>query len=218
MSAIRILDVIARQQPYGGSTSYYLVIDRSPVRVYERTGNMLVSHDSGFYDFLGIKPGSKGAFGGREFDIKLTDGSTYHCDGQVWACGRPEGVEPTVEVGVSTLEHLRNCYVFCGASVSRALLEQWLAANTPSNRYYKYDRGQSVEALERRWDSGNRPVCAKRARKLRRRGVKVWTDADGRRTWSPSYERRRRELAAELANDPGSMSRALVERLAGVSP
>ncbi|WP_426269193.1 hypothetical protein ACN9MB_13275 [Dyella kyungheensis] len=206
MSGIRILDVIAK--PYADwskTICYSLIVDRMPKLVYERTGNSLVSHDDGVYDFLAIESGTKDAFGGREFDIALTDGTVYRATGDVWSVAPPKHIEPTVSVGIGTLHKLQQCYVFSGASVAVTKLQSWLDANTPSNDYYKYDARSTVEWLQQHRDGGARKVCANRARKLRRRGVEVWRSNAGDRMWSPWFERRRAELTARRATDPGTV-------------
>jgi len=210
MSApIRIIDVIAKPYMTGSNhIVYYAVLDRMPELVYERNGKSLVSHDSGFYDFLEGQPGKGQAFAGRAFSIKLSDGSTFLCEGQVWSCAPSEGTEPTVNIGVATLDSLAKCYVFSSASVARSVLNAWLASNTPSNNYYKYDARESIAWLNQHRDYGSRAVCPNRARKLRRRGVTVWRDNNGSRVWSPSYERRKDALLNRIASDPGSVRTA----------
>ena len=206
VDGIQILDVIAK--PYADWSPvicYSLIVDRMPEWIYHRTGNSLVAKDDGFYDFLEIKPGSTAAFAGRAFDITLDDGSTLQCRGQVWSCASPADVEPTIDVGVATLDKLRKCYVFASASVSKSKLAKWLSANTPSNNYDKYDERSTVAWLDQHRGFDSRRVCANRARKLRRRGVIVWRDAAGNRLWSPWYERRRAEIMERRANDPGSV-------------
>jgi hypothetical protein len=203
---IRIIDIIAKPYMIGSDhIVYYAVLDRMPEMVYERNGKSFVSQDSGFYDFLEGKPGNGQAFAGRVFSIKLTDGSTFLCEGQVWSCAPPTGTEPTVGIGVATRESLAECYVFSSASVARSALNAWLANNTPSNNYYKYDERESVAWLDQHRASGARQVCANRARKLRRRGVTVWRDDEGARVWNPWYERRKSDLANRLDADPGSI-------------
>jgi len=203
---IRIIDVIAKPYMTGSNHIVYCaVLDRMPAQVYVRDGQSFVSHDSGFYDFLEGKSGKGQAFGGRVFSIDLADGSTFLCEGQVWSCAPPAGTEPTVSIGVATRESLAKCYVFSSASVARSMLNAWLASNTPSNNYYKYDERESVAWLDQHRAHGTRKVCANRARKLRRRGVSVWRDADGCRVWNPWYERRKSVLTNRLASDPGSV-------------
>lgn len=203
---IHILDVIAK--PYASWSDkicYYVIVDRMPQKVYAREGDRLTMNDDGIYDFLQIDPGSTGAFGGREFDIHLSDGSVYHANGDVWSVAPPKGIKETIDVGVSTIERLSDCYVFNGYHISRAKLDAWLQSNTPSNNYYKYDERETNDWLLQHRHSGARSVCANRARKLRRRGVIVWRDESGRRLWSPWYERRRQELEARIKNDHGSV-------------
>lgn len=198
---INIVDVIALPDITGRNIHYYVVVDRAPRLVYERRpGGMLVAADEGFYDVLQIEPGSTRAFAGREFDIALTDGTTLRAKGQVWS-SHIKHDEPTIEVGVATLEQLAQCYVFFGGTMSRAKLDAWLAVNTPSKRYNKHDPRETMEAIDARWSTGDRKVCAERARVLRRRGVRIFKDAASQRSWSPSYERRRAKLLADLALD-----------------
>lgn len=200
---IRILDVIIHQSAY--SKQAFVVVDRKPEFVYEQHGNKLIAHDSGFYDSLQIEPGSRDAFAGREFTIRLADGTDYQCHGQVWDQWHPELVsEPVVQVGVATLEQLQSCYVFGGGRISTAKLNAWLASRTPSRNYYKYDPRETVEHLDSVYEEHSRLdriVCAKRARKLRRRGVTIRRKADGGRGWSPSYERRKAQILARKTLD-----------------
>ena len=192
----KILDVIKTQQG-----QVFLLLDEMPRRVYERAGNMLVSSHEGFFDFMKIVPGSRDAFAGRSFTIQLTDGSTLECKGQVWDCGGDTGV-PTLQVGVGTRESLESCYVFCSATVEKALVDTWLASNKPSSRYYKYDKRETVEYWEsiyrtEKW--GNR-VSPARARKLRKRGATIWR-VDGKPTWNARFEKRKAQILADIAAD-----------------
>lgn len=205
-SEIQIIDVIVTYGLYGGGKPrYHVLVSRLPDYVYVKDGIRLTAHDSGFYDFLGISAGSKDAFGGRKFDIRLSDGTTYHCSGQVWACGSSAS-EPVVNVGIGTVEDLHKCYVFSGGYISKAKLDAWLATNKPSRNYYKYDPTQTIEWLDqfhaKHHYAADRTVCAKRARKLRRRGVTIRIEpGTGKRSWSPYYERRKAEILKLQAMD-----------------
>ena len=195
LQPIRILDVI-RTTAFGGRhVQWFVLVDRMPVRVYHRDGNSLTSNDSGFYDFLGIQPGSSGAFGGRKFTVRLEDGSDFECHGQVWSCGAPAGTDPTLAVGIATKEQLDECYVFMGASMSKALLEDWLSKYTPSSNYRKHDRKESFEYwldLVSRPDMGGlrKIISAPRARTLRRRGVTILR-VGGSISWSSFLEKKK---------------------------
>jgi hypothetical protein len=194
---IQIIDVIVTYSQYAPERPHYsVIVDRSPLWIYAKEENRLTAHDSGFYDFLSISPGTTKAFGGREFNISLTDGTTYRCKGQVWACGSSTA-EPVVYIGIGTIERLKECYVFSSAYLSKAKLDAWLATNKPSRNYHKYDPRYTVEWLDAIYAKypPDRTVCAKRARKLRIRGATIRINQDtGKRGWSPSYERKKAEI------------------------
>lgn len=182
MSGPQILDVIV--QRWYDQTFYYVVVDRPIEVVYERRGNELTGRHGDFYDFLGIAPGSSGAFGGRKFDVTLTDGSKFHCHGQVWACGAPEELRgKTLSIGACTLAELQRCYVFFGSHVLKETLDAWLANNEPSTDYYKYDE-------QRKWWREVLPTLRivrnrRRARLLRQRGESIkWEPRVDAWTWS----------------------------------
>src|SRR3546814_597799 len=114
-----IIDIIDHKTTYG--TQRFLVVDAMPKRIYKRYDDgCFIAHDDGFYDFLAGRAGKGEAFAGREFYIDLDDGTQFHCQGQVWASGHGGHVtEKTVEIGIGTIERLRECYVFSGARVVR---------------------------------------------------------------------------------------------------
>lgn len=197
---IQIIDVIAKPYMIGSkTTSYYVVVDRAPKLVYQREGNRLTAHDSGFYDFMAIENGSRGAFAGREFSITLTDGSAIQCVGQVWSCGPFDGID-AVQVGVATLASLEQCYVFSAGYLAREKLAAWLAENKPSGDYYKYDPRETLawqDKIYRDYPNLDQQVSPKRARKLRKRGVTIRRHpVTGRPGWSPSYERKKATIRA----------------------
>lgn len=213
---IQIVDVIVQKSEYSTRKHYYVVVDRMPEFIYHAgepeknpgwrgIKRKLTAEDSGFFDFLEDIPGSSDAFAGSKFDIKLDDGSTLHCHGQVWASFQPEPENPVVQIGVCTIEKLEDCYCFMGGYVLVEKLEAWLAINTPSQRYRKYDPRHTVAWLDKRaaentgsW--GERRVGAARARKLKKRGVTIRWRGESR-TWYPWYERQKAQIEAEMAAD-----------------
>lgn len=151
MSQPQIIDVIAKKLPYSDQTFYYVVVDL-PVRyVYTRSAvteqalfarpgqTFFLGRCGDFYNYLAGTDRKGDAFAGSKFDIALDDGTAFHCQGDVWACGRRQDDPPAASVGVATLEELAKCYVFSGGHVTVTALEAWLATNTPSSDYYKYD-------------------------------------------------------------------------------
>lgn len=212
---IQIVDVILTKNYFGEYKHYNVVVDRMPEYVFtrgerepsnwaSRYQHRLLGQDGGLYRFLVERPGSTGAFAGGKFTIQLDDGGTLECHGQVWDENHPGAPEPTVEVGVATLEKLRNdYYCFYHARISKAKLDAWLASNTPSRNYRKYDPKHTIEALDKEYAApswGDRTVCAARARKLRQRGVTIRKRGEAR-TWSKWYERRKAEILHNLTLD-----------------
>lgn len=192
-----IIDIIDHKNAY--FTQRFVVLDAMPKWVYKRyPDGCFIANDDGIYDFLAGRSGKGEAFAGREFYIDLDDGTKFHCQGQVWSSGHGGHVaEPVVQTGIGTPERLRECNVFSSACVSVAKIEAWLEANTPSQNYHKYDSKHTVEWLDSVFKKGSRPICADRARTLRRRGVKIFRDEGGQRSWCPGYERRRTQILAE---------------------
>lgn len=211
---IKIIDVIVTTSMYGRHTQYSVVVDRMPKFIYtrgeqepycgyRRIQRRLIANDSGFYSFMVERPGSSDAFAGRKFTIALDDGGSLECDGQVWDETDPNAPESTMHVGVATIEKLSQCYCFYGGQLSRAKLEAWLSDNTPSFNYKKYDPRNTIAWLDKYVDeghSGHRPVCAARARELKKRGVTI-RKREGVHTWSKWYEREKARIEADLAKD-----------------
>lgn len=147
-----IVDVIARPWTYDPKQiHYYVVVSRPLEYVYSRSTNerqhyrygpiaseRFTGKDGAFYDFLAGTKAKGDAFAGRTFDIKIDDGSTFHCNGDVWSVAQPPGFD-TAQVGVASQEQLNHCYVFFGGNIERSVLEAWLATNTPKTDYYSRD-------------------------------------------------------------------------------
>lgn len=138
---ISIVDIIDHSNKH--FTQRMLVVDRMPRFIYQRRGDTLIGHDSGFFKFFGYgRPGPNWqAFGGAKFQIPMADGSVIEADGQWWDVCPKDFSEVTYGLGVSTIAELEKCHVFTGGiHVDRELVDAWLQTNAPSNNYHKYDR------------------------------------------------------------------------------
>ena len=99
---------------------------------YEKHGDLLIGSDEQdiFYDCLYYDrptPNMR-AFSGRKFDLPMKDGTTTHCNGQYWY-GRIGEAEKAVgeviaEIGASTKEELKQCFVFVGRNISKRRLDE----------------------------------------------------------------------------------------------
>lgn len=138
----QIIDVIFHQNRY--SKQIMVVLDRMPKFVYERKkGGNLFAEDGDFVNTYGYEAPSPGfvAFGGREFEIPLKDGSKKKANGQWWDVNsNPFVEEEVVSVGYATLEKLEECYVFISGTIKKKALDNWLANNEASSDYHKYNK------------------------------------------------------------------------------
>ncbi|MBO1003150.1 hypothetical protein [Pseudogracilibacillus auburnensis] len=99
-----------------------LVLKKPLKFTYEKHGDLLIGTDNlGVFVniFLYRRPvGKWKAFGGREFDIPMKDGSVIKATGQWWDGGlsRAEEIlgQEIVNVTAEDIESLKSCYVYCG--------------------------------------------------------------------------------------------------------
>lgn len=99
-----------------------LVLDKDPEITYERHDEFLFGLDehgvfANSYGYESPGPTWK-AFGGRKFNIPMTDGTVIEASGQWWDKGIHEFEEALgcniIPATIRTKEELKNCYVFCG--------------------------------------------------------------------------------------------------------
>jgi hypothetical protein len=113
------------------SGSLGLLVNRLPKFVYQRDGNLFYAVDDGFVGIFERNPGTKDAFGGREFDLQLNDGTVYHSTGDLWD---PFSWKPFINklgfgicsVGVSTREEYRKCPVYCSYHIDIRIIHNLL--------------------------------------------------------------------------------------------
>lgn len=112
---------------------------------YEKHGSLLIGSDERgiFYDCLYYDrptPHMR-AFAGREFDLPMKDGTTTHCNGQYWYghIAEAEKVvgEEIAEIGASTKEELKQCFVFTSRNISKKRLDEMLEEFQASNPGYE---------------------------------------------------------------------------------
>lgn len=132
------MNIIAKVQFNKG---FALVLDKEPVITYEflpghgKTYLVGSNDDAVFYECMVYERpiGRFKAFGGREFDVTMKDGTKTHCDGQYWSggaadVGRIIGVD-LVSVVSSGIDELKRCYVFSEYHADkkkiRCLIEQY---------------------------------------------------------------------------------------------
>lgn len=112
---------------------------------YEKHWSLLIGSDERgiFYDCLYYDrptPHMR-AFAGREFDLPMKDGTTTHCNGQYWyghiaEAGRVIG-EEIAEIGASTKEDLKRCFVFTSRNISKKRLDEMVKEFEESHPGYE---------------------------------------------------------------------------------
>lgn len=137
---IEIKDIII----HGPCNQISIIVSRYPDFRYEFRGpDYLLAEDDGFYNSYGYEEPDRysRAFAGRKFDIPLKDGGVVKAHGQWWAKWSIAQVsEPTIIVGVSTIEMLHQCYVFMSMRVKKSHIDEWMKRHAPASDYYKYNK------------------------------------------------------------------------------
>lgn len=123
-------------------SSCWIVFDEPVGQLtYEKHGGLLIGSDEQgiFYDCLYYDRPTQHmrAFGGHEFDLHMKDGSVTHCNGQYWYGHITEAEkvvgEEIAEIGASTNEELKRCFVFTSRNISmrkfNAMIEEFKASH-----------------------------------------------------------------------------------------
>ncbi|MEA4919362.1 MAG: hypothetical protein VB078_00340 [Clostridiaceae bacterium] len=140
---MRIVDLVEM------NSHHAYVLDNEYKLTYEKHGNLLIGSDetNTFFDVLiyeyprGRKEYGGYAFGGREFDVDMKDGTKTRCWGQYWSGGFREAEKilgiTFADMPHNTIVQLQSCYVFCGGTAHKAKLEQMLNTFFAENPGYK---------------------------------------------------------------------------------
>lgn len=128
--------------------SKFLVFDEMPDKISTKYGDDTIIGRIGgiFYDFLAKRNERRGAFGGRKFDIVLDNGKVEKCEGQWWDEVTDRSKEELEKegnpfskmmlIGVSSVDRLLDCYVYCGLWASESKIEEMIADY--KGRIYEY--------------------------------------------------------------------------------
>lgn len=129
-----------------------LVFDEMPDPIYTKYGNdTIIGKICSFYTCYGYEePSSRfQAFGGREFNIPLSDGTIEHCCGQWW--DRVTGVAKKelhidgservlIRVTANDIKSLSNCYVYYGFyAIESEISEMRKQYNGRVYEYYEFE-------------------------------------------------------------------------------
>lgn len=119
--------------------SKFLVFDEMPDKISTKYGDDTIIGRIGgiFYDFLAKRNERREAFGGRKFDIVLDNGEVEKCEGQWWDAVTDRAREELEKegnsfsemmlIGISSVDRLLDCYVYCGLWASKSKVEEMVA-------------------------------------------------------------------------------------------
>lgn len=120
----------------------YIMVDNIPKVTYEKVGLSYVgSDDEGYFsDYLKYERGYGNflAFAGRELSIDMKDGSTETIKNHWWASGFYDQEHDYIGVGLSTLDKLQDCFVFCSYYIRKDKLETLVERYLKDNTFYEY--------------------------------------------------------------------------------
>ncbi|ACV50218.1 hypothetical protein [Delftia phage PhiW-14] len=226
---MKIKDVIMTYNDYSDKPQVMVLVEGNKDKAYVRCkslskgrgnqGDLLVGSDPdrlvfNFYRHEGASDSFK-AFGGRTIAIPMVDGSTITGTGEWWDAYPSEeekqsyDVPDTVQVGWATLEDLKECHVYYAGHIRRAALVAWLANNTPSHDYNKYNPrhqlGYHIKSIDEGGFCMGVKITSQRARALKKvKGRIVYKHTDGQWYNFRILERWLRDSArqAERASKP----------------
>lgn len=125
----KIVDIVSMNDGHA------YVIHKDFKLTYEKHGDILIGSDETgtFFDVLyyshpvGRREYGAYAFGGREFDLAMKDGTTTHCWGQYWS-GHFKDAEKILGIEFANFPHnsiegLKDCYVFCSGTADKSKLQ-----------------------------------------------------------------------------------------------
>jgi hypothetical protein len=127
-----------------------LVLQDEIKMIYKKHGDLIIGTDStgtflDCYCYERPTQYSK-AFGGREFDLPLEDGTVLKCFGQWWSGGfsRAKEIlqEDIVSVTAHDIEGLKSCYVYRGYHAIASKLQE--LESTYTGKIYTYNEYRDV--------------------------------------------------------------------------
>lgn len=142
----------AHKNPNG---HFQLMVDIIPKLTYEKVGASYVgSDDEGcFSDYLRYERASGRfvAFAGREITIEMKDGTRQVLKDHWWDSGNYDKEHKYIGIGLSTLEHLQNCFVFCSYNINEQKLNEMIEEYLKNDTFYAYYDIEKWAKLQYNW-------------------------------------------------------------------
>jgi len=131
---------------------FYLCVDKIPKIKYERSGNDYIGQDKhGFFSEHLEYENFPGAFGGREIELNMKDGSKEIIKDYWYTQGSYDEHGEFVSIGLGTKESLQDCYVYTSYQIQKdefiSLLKEYLS----KDKLYDYWDIEKWLKLQYRW-------------------------------------------------------------------
>jgi len=100
------------------------------------------------------------AFGGSKFDIKLSDGTIEHCDGQWWNAMSQSAkilIGEYIHVAFRSIEDLVNCYVYTGGVMDKRIYDD-IMSRFEGYKIYEYNEYEELVIEPIREDDRNKYI------------------------------------------------------------
>jgi len=135
---------------------FYALLDEKPELTYEKVGNnyigSVINEDGSivFSEYLSYSSWG-GAFGGRELQLKMKDGSVNTIKDHWWDRGYCRSHGECLSIGAATLEESQKCYVYYGMNINKAVFENMLNDYFSREKLYDYYEIKDWCLLQHTW-------------------------------------------------------------------
>ena len=133
----------------------YVMFDEIPQKTFEKIGiDYVGSYEENGKVILSwyLKKERFGdAFGGREINLNIKDGTVKTIKDYWFDCGSyPEHGE-FINIGAGTLEDLQRCFVFCSMNINKEAFENMVEEYLKRDKIYEYDEVEKWSKLQYTW-------------------------------------------------------------------
>lgn len=134
---------------------YCAMFDEIPEMTFEKIGSDYI----GSYEEDGKvilswhleKWGFKDAFGGRELNLKMKDGTTKTIKDYWFDNGSYEKHGDFISIGSGTLEDLQRCYVYCSMNINKEAFTDMVEEYLKKDKLYEYNEVEEWCKLQYTW-------------------------------------------------------------------
>lgn len=137
-------------------SGYFAVFDIVPELTYEKIGinyigSAVNEYGETVFSRLLKRESYGGAFGGRELELTMKDGSTETIKDYWYDYGSYKEHGEFMSIGGETLEGLQNCYVYTGYNINKKAFEKMVEEYLSRDKLYDYREVEEWCKLQYEW-------------------------------------------------------------------